>query len=339
MASMWAFQVSRPKGPLELVERPIPEPPPGWVRLKVEACGVCHSDVAIIDGGLPGLRYPRVAGHEVIGVVDACGPGVTPWKPGQRVGVGWNGGYDGTCVACRRGDFFACAAVQTTGASFDGGFAQYMIAPLSALAQVPAELSSTDAAPLMCAGVTTFNGLRRAGGRAGDLVAVLGIGGLGHLAIQFAAKMGFRTVAVARGGDKATLAARLGAHAYIDTDAEDVAAALGKLGGAKLIAATAPSGQAMSRAVMGLAPNGKLLVIGAPTDAIQVPAFALIRQRSSIEGVYSGTAIDSEDTLAFSLLTNVRSMNEVFPFKELPQAYERMLSGAARFRAVLDMSR
>jgi alcohol dehydrogenase/propanol-preferring alcohol dehydrogenase len=339
MATMLAFQVSRAKGPLELVERAIPEPSPGTVRVKVEACGVCGSDRGVVDGVLPGLRYPRVPGHEVIGLVDACGAGVTRWKPGQRVGVGWNGGYDGTCDPCRRGDFFACVAGQTTGVSFDGGYAQYMVAPVSALAQVPAELSSLDAAPLMCAGITTFNGLRRAGARPGDVVAVLGLGGLGHLAVQYAAKMGFRTVAVARGKDKASLAAKLGAHSYIDSDAEDVAAALGKLGGAKVIAATAPSGQAMSSAVLGLAPNGKLLVMGAPADAIQVPAFALIRQRSSIEGVYSGHAIDSEDTLAFSLLTNVRSMNEVFPFKEAPKAYERMLSGAARFRAVLDMNR
>ncbi|MGZ3406623.1 MAG: alcohol dehydrogenase catalytic domain-containing protein [Polyangia bacterium] len=338
MAKMRAVQVSRREGALELVERDIPEPRPGTVRIKVEACGICHSDAAVIQGMLPGITYPRVPGHEVAGVIDALGSGVVGWSAGQRVGVGWHGGYDGVCEACRRGDFFGCSTAQVTGASFDGGYADYMIAPTSALARIPTELSAIDAAPLLCAGVTTFNALRLSGARPGDLVAVLGLGGLGHLAVQFAAKMGFRTVAIARGKDKEAFAKKLGAVRYIDSQASDTAAELGKMGGARVIAATVTSGQAMSAVVAGLGLNGKLLVIGAG-DAIEVAPYLLISGRRSIDGVYSGTAIDSEDTLAFSVMTNVRSMNEVFPFGQAVKAFERMASGGARFRVVLDMKR
>jgi len=337
MTRMLAFQVSRPTGPLELVERPIPEPGPGMVRIKVDACGVCHSDWAIVQGAIPGTQFPRVPGHEVAGVIDACGPGVMHWKTGQRVGVGYNGGYDGLCQACQRGDFFACASGQVTGATSDGGYAEYMLAQVSALARIPVELTAVEAAPLMCAGLTTYNGLRRSGARAGDLVAVLGIGGLGHLAVQYAAKMGCRTVAIARGKDKGPLATRLGAHHYIDSDAADVAASLRALGGARIIAATATSAKAMSSALAGLGVNGKLLVMGVPGENIEVPPFILFSGRRAIEGVNTGTAIDAADTLAFSLLANVRPINEVFPFKQAPEAYQRMLSGA-RFRAVLDMT-
>ena len=338
MAKMSAFQVARPNGPLELVERTIPEPGPGMVRIKVDACGVCHTDWAVVQGAIPGTQFPRVPGHEVIGVIDACGPGVTRWKSGDRVGVGYNGGYDGVCEACQRGDFFACASGQVTGATSDGGYAEYMLAQVSALARIPAELTAVEAAPLMCAGLTTYNGLRRSGARAGDLVAVLGIGGLGHLAVQFAVKMGFRTVAIARGKDKGPLATQLGAHHYIDSDAGDVAASLRALGGARIVAATATSAKAMSSTIAGLAVNGKLLLMGVPLDKLEVPPFTLFSGRLAVEGVNTGTAIDAADTLAFSLLANVRPINELFPFKQAPEAYQRMLHGA-RFRAVLDMTR
>jgi alcohol dehydrogenase/propanol-preferring alcohol dehydrogenase len=337
MAKMFAFQVARSAGPLELVERAIPDPGPGTVRIKIDACGVCHSDWAIVQGAIPGTQFPRVPGHEVVGVVDACGPGVTRWKTGVRVGVGYNGGYDGVCEACQRGDFFACASGQVTGATFDGGYAEYMVAPVSALAQIPAELTAVEAAPLMCAGLTTYNGLRRSGARPGDLVAVLGIGGLGHLAVQFAVKMGFRTVAIARGKEKEPLAARLGAHHYIDSGGADVAAALRALGGARIVAATATSAEAMTATLAGLGVNGKLLVMGVPSEKMAVSPFILFSGRRAIEGVNTGTAIDAADTLAFSLLANVRPINEVFPFKQAPLAYQRMLNGA-RFRAVLDMT-
>ncbi len=336
---MRAVQVSRRNGPLELVERDIPQPTPGSVRIKVESCGVCHSDSGVVQGVIPGVTYPRIPGHEVVGVIDALGAGVSGWKAGERVGVGWNGGYDGTCDPCRRGDFFGCVTQQVTGATFDGGYAEYMVAPTTALARVPAELAPMDAAPLMCAGVTTYNALRRSGARPGDVVAILGIGGLGHLAVQYAAKMGARTIALARGKDKESLAKKLGAMRYIDSQKEDAVAELGKLGGAKVIASTITNGKAMSALLPGLGLNGKLLVIGVSGDPMEVPAFVLISGRRSIEGVYAGIAIDSEETLAFSVQANVRSMNEVFPFTEAPKAYERMMSGDARFRVVLDMKR
>jgi D-arabinose 1-dehydrogenase-like Zn-dependent alcohol dehydrogenase len=334
---MRAWQFTRQGGQLEQVEREIPAPPAGMVRIKVEACGVCHSDVITQGGGWPGIQWPRIPGHEVAGVIDTLGTGVSGWKTGERVGVGWHGFYDGTCDPCRRGDFFACRSAQVTGVSFDGGYAEYMIAPVSALARMPEELSALDAAPLMCAGVTMYNSLRNNGARAGDVVAVLGIGGLGHLGVQFGAKMGFRTIAIARGADKAVLAKKLGAWRYLDSQAQDVVAELGKLGGARAVMATVTSGQAMSSVLGGLGPRGKLFVIGAGPEPVSAPAAILIGKSVSVEGWYSGTSIDSEDTLHFSLLTGVRSMNEVYPMARAPEAYARMLSGDARFRVVLDM--
>jgi D-arabinose 1-dehydrogenase-like Zn-dependent alcohol dehydrogenase len=334
---MRAAQISRPGGPFEIVEREIPDPGPGLVRVKVQTCGICHSDSLVKEGHWPGLKYPCVPGHEVVGIVDAVGPNVPQWRAGQRVGVGWHGGNCGYCDSCRRGDFFGCQVdLKTTGVSFDGGYADYLLAPSIALTKVPDGLSAVEAAPLMCAGITTFNALRNSGARPGDLVAVLGIGGLGHLGVQYAAKMGFRTVAVARGKDKEPLARQLGAHYYIDSRSRDPAAELQTLGGAKAILATATSGDAMSAVQGGLAVNGTLLVIGA-AESMSVSPLFLLSGRRSVKGWYSGTAIDSEDTLAFSALTGVRSMNEVFPLERVNEAYERMASGKARFRVVLDM--
>jgi alcohol dehydrogenase/propanol-preferring alcohol dehydrogenase len=335
MPKMRAVQVARANGPLELVERDVPVPDAGMVRVKVEACGVCHSDTLAKTGVLPGARFPRVPGHEVAGVVDAVGAGVANWKAGQRVGIGWHGGYCGTCEDCRRGDFFACRVVgAVTGITVDGGYAEYVVAPASALARMPDEIASVDAAPLLCAGVTTFNSLRNAGARPGDLVAVHGIGGLGHLGIQYAAKMGYRTVAIARGADKAPLARQLGAWRYLDSEKEDAAAELQKLGGAKVILATVTNGDAMNAVLGGLGVNGKLLVVGAP-PSLEASPFLLISGRRSIVGCYSGTSIDSQDALAFSVLTGVRSMNETFPLERAAEAYDRMMSGKARFRVVL----
>jgi D-arabinose 1-dehydrogenase-like Zn-dependent alcohol dehydrogenase len=332
---MRVVQVSRPHGPLELLERPIPEPGPGAVRLKVQACGICHSDALVKEGDWPGLQYPRVPGHEVAGVVDAAGPGVVGWEVGQRAGVGWYGGHCGHCDSCRRGDFVTCQNGQVAGISYDGGYADYMIAPAAALALIPDELSPVEAAPLMCAGITTFNALRHSGAGPGDLVAVLGLGGLGHLGVQFAVKMGFKTVAIARGRDKEPLAKQLGAHHYIDSQSQDPAAELLKMGGARAILATATSSKAMSAVAGGLGVDGKLLVIGATMEPLDVPPIALIMKRLSILGWPSGTSMDSQDTLAFSVLTGVRSMNEVFPLERAAEAYERMMSGQARFRVVL----
>lgn len=338
MAKMRAVQIPHPGGPLELVERDIPEPGPGAVRIKVEACGICHSDTLTKDGTFPGIQYPRVPGHEVAGVVDALGAGVAGWSPGQRVGVGWNGGYCGYCTACRRGQFFACqTSTEITGITYDGGYADYMVAPAETLALIPDELSAVEAAPLMCAGVTTYNALRNSGARPGDLVAVLGIGGLGHLGVQFAAKMGFRTVAIARGSDKEPLARELGASQYIDSQTQDPAAELLKAGGASVILATVTNGDAMSAAIAGLGANGKFLVLGA-AESISVPPFLLISGCRSIMGWYSGTSIDSQDTLGFSKFAGVKSMNEVFPLAQVGEAYERMMSGKARFRVVLNMA-
>lgn len=332
---MRAVQVSRPNGPFELVEREIPEPHTGSVRIKVEACGICHSDSLVKEGALPGIQYPRVPGHEVVGLIDALGPGVAGWTTGQRVGVGWHGGYCGYCNPCRRGDFFACEfAAQVTGVTYDGGYADYMVAPASALALVPEELSAVEAGPLMCAGITTFNALRNSGARPGDVVAILGVGGLGHLGVQFAAKMGFKTVAIARGGDKESLARELGARHYIDSQAQDPAAELVKLGGARIILATVTNGEAMIAVLGGLGIGGKLMVLGAP-ESLEVPVFLLLMGRRSVMGWYSGTSIDSQDTLAFSVLTGVRSVNEIFPLERVVEAYERMMSGRARFRVVL----
>jgi D-arabinose 1-dehydrogenase-like Zn-dependent alcohol dehydrogenase len=334
MATMRVVQVSRPNGPFEIVQRPIPEPGPGSVRIKVQACGICHSDSLVKEGAFPGIPYPRVPGHEVAGVVDAVGPGVAGWAPGQRAGVGWHGGYCGHCDHCRRGEFFACVTGQVTGMTFDGGYAEYLIAPASAVARMPAGLPPVEAAPLMCAGITTFNALRNSGARPGDVVAVLGLGGLGHLGVQYAARMGFHTVGIARGKDKESFARQLGAAAYIDSQAQDPAAELLKLGGAKVILATATSGAAMSAVQGGLAVNGTLLVVGA-ADSMQVSPLFLLSGCRSIKGWYSGTSIDSEDTLAFSARTGVRSLNETFPLERVTEAYERMMSGKARFRVVL----
>jgi len=338
MAKMRAVQVPRAGGPLELVERNIPEPQPGWVRIKVDACGICHSDSLVKEGQWPGIQYPRVPGHEVIGVVDAVGEGVQPWKSGQRVGVGWHGGNCGYCDHCRRGEFFACTvALLTTGISFDGGYAEYMVAPAEALALVPDELSAVDGAPLMCAGVTTFNALRNSGARSGDVVAVLGIGGLGHLGVQYAARMGFKTVAIARGKDKEAFAKKLGARHYIDTRESDPAAELNKLGGAQVVIATVTNADAMTAVLGGLAPNGVFMVIGA-AGPLSVDPVLLITGQRSVKGWYSGTSIDSQDTLNFSVSGGVHSMNEVFPLERAAEAYDRMMSGKARFRVVLDIT-
>ncbi len=332
-----AVQVTKP-GQLELVERELVAPPKGTVRIRVESCGICHSDTVTFQALFPGITYPRVPGHEVAGVIDAVGDEVPQWKVGQRVGVGWNGGYCGHCNHCRRGDFFACDSTQVTGIHFDGGYAEYMIAPANAVAAMPDKLKPTDAAPLLCAGLTTFNALRNSGARPGDVVAVLGLGGLGHLGVQYAAKMGFLTVGIARGKDKESLARELGADQYIDSTSQNPAAELQKLGGAKAILATATSGEAMSAVEGGLAINGTMLVIGA-ANSMQVSPLFLLTGCRSIKGWYSGTSIDSEDTLAFSARTGVQSMNEIYPLEKAQEGFERMMSGKARFRVVLKMDK
>ena len=337
MPKIRRVQVSRPNGPFEIVEYANPDPGPGFVRIKVQACGICHSDILTKEGILPGMEYPRTPGHEVVGIIDALGTGVQGWSLGQRVGVGWHGGQCGYCDACRRGNFFACETeTRVTGVTYDGGYADYMIARAEALARVPETLSPEEAAPLMCAGVTTFNCLRHSDARAGDVVAIHGLGGLGHLGVQFAAKMGFRTIAIARGKDKAPLAAEMGASEYIDSEAQDPVAELLKLGGAKVILATVTNAEAMQSVAGGLAVNGTLMIIGA-VPTLQVNPLQLLNRRQSVKGWYSGTSIDSQDTLAFSVLSGVRSMNEVFPLDKVNEAYDRMLSGKARFRVVLTM--
>jgi D-arabinose 1-dehydrogenase-like Zn-dependent alcohol dehydrogenase len=335
MSRMRAVQVNSANGAFELVERDLPEPEARRVRIKVQACGVCHSDSFTKLGVFPGIQYPRVPGHEVAGIVDAVGADVPDWKPGQRVGVGWHGGHCGHCRSCRRGDFITCANGQIPGISYDGGYADYMIAPFEALASVPDELAAEDAAPLLCAGITTFNALRNSGARPGNLVAVLGIGGLGHLAVQFAAKMGCHTVAIARGTDKESLARKLGAHHYIDSVTQDVASELNKLGSARVVLATVTNAKAMSASIGGLAVDGKLIVIGASPEAIEVSPLLLISGRRSILGWPSGTSIDSEDTMAFSALADIRPMIETMPLERASEAYDRMMSGNARFRMVL----
>ncbi len=337
MTKMRAVQVSKPKGPLELVERDIPEPGPGQVRIKVKACGICHSDSLIKEGIFPGLQFPRVPGHEVAGVIDAVGKDVKNWTKGQKVGVGWFGGNCGYCESCRRGDFITCQNGKVTGITFDGGYADYMIAPQEALALIPDDLAPEDAGPLLCAGITTFNALRNSDLRPGSLVAVLGIGGLGHLAVQYAAKMGFITVAIARGKDKEALAKKLGARHYINSDTQNVGAELQKLGGAEAILATVTNAKAMSNAVEGLTINGKLIVVGVPMEPMQVNVLPMIAKRLSILGWPSGSSIDSQDTLTFSSATGVRSMNEIYPLEKAAEAYEHMMSGKARFRVVLKM--
>jgi len=332
---MRVVEVREPGAPLEVVERPLPEPGPGKARVKVEACGICYSDSYVVTGTYPGVHYPAVPGHEIAGRIDALGDGVKSWRMGQRVGVGWHGGHCGVCANCRRGDFVLCVAAQVPGMAYDGGYAEYMVAPAEALAAIPDDLDAVAAAPLLCAGITTYNSLRHSGARAGDLVAILGIGGLGHLGVQFAAKMGFNTVAISRGADKAKLALELGAQRYIDSEAEDAAAALTKLGGAKVILATVTSAKAMTPLIDGLGIDGKLLVVGASPEPIEVTPFQLIGKRCSVAGWPSGRAADSEDTMRFSALSGVRPMIETFPLAEAPEAYAHMMSGRARFRVVL----
>jgi D-arabinose 1-dehydrogenase-like Zn-dependent alcohol dehydrogenase len=336
---MKAMQISKPGGNFELVERPIPEPARNQVRIKVEACGICHSDALVKEGHWPGLQYPRVPGHEIAGRIDAVGTDVTQWKQGQRVGVGWHGGHDFICDPCRRGDFVLCRNEKITGIHFDGGYAEYMIAPAEAVAAMPDDLPADQAAPLLCAGITMFNSMRNAGARAGDLVAVQGIGGLGHLGIQYARQMGFRTVAIGRGGDKESLAKKLGAHEYIDTNTNDQTTALQKLGGARVILVTAPSSQAIPALVGGLAPAGKLVIIGAGPEPFSLSTIPLIVGRLAIQGWASGSAIDSEDTLKFSAQSGVRPMIEKYPLEKAADAYAQMISGKARFRVVLTMGK
>lgn len=334
---MEAVQISKPGGNFEVVERSIPEPGRGQVRIKVEACGICHSDALVKEGYWPGIQYPRVPGHEIAGRIDALGPNVTLWKPGQRVGVGWHGGHCFQCDPCRRGDFMLCQFEKITAIHFDGGYAEYTIAHAEAVAAMPDDLPADEAAPLMCAGITVFNSLRNSGARAGDLVAVQGIGGLGHLGIQYARQMGFRTVAIGRGKEKESLARKLGAHEYVDTGAGSPVQALQKLGGARVILATAPDSKSISALVDGLASAGTLLVVGAGLESLTVTPLQLIGGRKDIQGWPSGTAKDSEDTLRFSALSGVRPMIERYPLEKAAAAYEQMISGRARFRVVLTM--
>jgi D-arabinose 1-dehydrogenase-like Zn-dependent alcohol dehydrogenase len=334
---MMAAQISKPGGDFEIVKRDIPEPAAGEVRIKVQACGVCHSDVLTKEGSWPGIQYPRVPGHELAGVIDQVGAGVSAWKKGQRAGVGWHGGHDGTCRECRRGDFRNCRNQKICGISYDGGYQHYMIAPAEAVVAIPEGLSDVEAGPLLCAGITTYNALRHSGALPGELVAVQGVGGLGHLGIQFANKFGFKTAAIGRGAENASLAKKLGASEYIDSQATKAAEALQKLGGARVILATAPSSKAMSELIDGLGPNGKLLVIGATFDPIEVAPVQLIIGSRTIQGWAAGTPADSEDTLNFAKLTGVRPMIETYPLEKAAEAYARMLSGKAQFRVVLTM--
>jgi D-arabinose 1-dehydrogenase-like Zn-dependent alcohol dehydrogenase len=337
VAPMKVAQISKPGGDFEIVEREIPEPGAREVRIKVQACGVCHSDVLTKEGLWAGLQYPRVPGHEVAGIVDELGDGVAEWKKGQRVGVGWHGGHDGTCRECRRGDFRNCRNVKVCGISYDGGYQQYMVAPAEALVAIPDSLNDAEAAPLLCAGITTYNALRHSGALPGDLVAVQGIGGLGHLGIQFATKFGYKVAAIGRGPENAALAKKLGASLYIDSQATNAAEELQKLGGARVILATAPSSKAMSALIDGLGPNGKLMVIGATFDPIEVTPIQLISGSRTIQGWAAGTPADSEDTLRFAELSGVRPMIETYPLERAAEAYARMMSGKAEFRVVLTM--
>jgi D-arabinose 1-dehydrogenase-like Zn-dependent alcohol dehydrogenase len=337
-ARMKVAEISKGGAGIKIVEREIPKPGAGQVRIKVQACGVCHSDMITVEGlPWPGLEYPRVPGHEVVGVIDEVGAGVTAWKKGQRVGVGWHGGQDNTCRSCRRGDFRNCENLKIPGISYDGGYQQYMVAPVEALAAIPESLSDVEAAPLLCAGITTYNALRHSGAMPGDLVAVQGIGGLGHLGIQFANKFGYKVVAIGRGSEDAALAKKLGASIYIDGTATKPAEALQKLGGARVILATAPSSKAMSELIDGLGPNGELMVIGASADPIEVTPVQLIRGSRTIQGWASGTPADSEDTMRFAELSGVRPMIETYPLEKAAEAFARMMSGKAEFRVVLTM--
>jgi D-arabinose 1-dehydrogenase-like Zn-dependent alcohol dehydrogenase len=332
---MRVVQIKEPNAPFELVERPIPEPGRREARVKVEACGICFSDTYVATGAFPGVRYPAVPGHEIAGRIDKIGDDVTTWREGQRVGVGWFGGVCFVCDRCRRGDFITCRNLRVPGIHYDGGYADYMTAPIEALALIPDELDAVKAAPLLCAGITTFNALRNSGARPGDLVAIQGIGGLGHLAVQFAAKMGFRTVAIARGQDKADLARDLGAHVYIDSGMQDAAKELAALGGAKAILTTVTSGKAMTPLIDGLGIDGTLIVVGASPEPIEVNPFHIIGPRTGVRGWPSGTSVDSEDTLRFSAMTGVEALIETYPLTRAKEAYDRMLSGKARFRVVI----
>ena len=336
-APMKVAQISAPGADFQIVDREIPKPGAGQVLIKVQACGICHSDALTKEGQWPGIQYPRVPGHEVAGVIDEVGDGVSAWTKGQRVGVGWHGGQDGTCRECRRGDFRNCRNVKIPGISYDGGYQQYMVAPVEALVAIPESLSDVEAAPLLCAGITTFNALRHSGALPGDLAAVQGIGGLGHLGIQFANKFGYKVVAIGRGSENAALAKKLGASMYIDSKSTNAAEELQRLGGAQVILATAPSSKAMSELIDGLGPNGKLMVIGAAFDPIEVTPIQLISGSRTIQGWASGTPADSEDTLRFAELTGVRPMIEKYPLEKAAEAYERMMSGNAQFRVVLTM--
>ncbi len=338
MPKMRAVQVPNAKAAFQLVEREIPEPSTGSVRIKVQACGICHSDEYAKEGSRPGITYPRVPGHEIAGVIDAVGPGVLGWEMGERVGIGWHGGHCGYCDSCRRGDFVTCSkGRQITGLTCDGGYTEFMVISAAALARIPDSISATDAGPLLCAGVTTFNSLRNSGARPGDTVAILGLGGLGHLGVQFAAKMGFETIAIARGKDKELFAKQLGAKHYLDSESQNVAAELEKLGGARIILSTITSGKAVNAVLGGMGINGKLILVGNPDEALEVTGRLLIAGRRSVSGWPSGSPIDSQDTLKFCALTGVRPMTEVYPLEQAPEAYERMQSGKARFRVVLSI--
>jgi D-arabinose 1-dehydrogenase-like Zn-dependent alcohol dehydrogenase len=334
---MKSAQIPKPGADFQIVDREIPKPGVGEVRIKVQACGVCHSDLFTKEGLWPGIQYPRVPGHEVAGIIDEVGAGVSEWKEGQRAGVGWHGGHDGTCLRCRRGDFGNCQNLKIAGISYDGGYQQYMVAPVEALTAIPENLSDVEAAPLLCAGITTYNALRHSGALPGDLVAVLGIGGLGHLGIQFANKFGYKVAAIGHGPESAALAKTLGAGVYIDNKATNAAEALQKLGGAQVILATAPSSKAMSEVIDGLGPNGKLMVVGAAMEPIEVTPVQLINGSRGIQGWASGTPADAEDTLNFAELTGVRPMIETYPLEKAAEAYARMMSGNAQFRVVLTM--
>ena len=337
IAPMKAAQIAKAGGDFEIVDRQIPNPGPGEVRIKVQACGICHSDALTKEGAWPGIQYPRVPGHEVAGIVDEVGGGVSEWKKGQHVGVGWHGGQDNTCPSCRRGDFRNCRNVKIPGISYDGGYQQYMVAPIEALAAIPETLSAVEAAPLLCAGITTYNALRHSGAMPGDLVAVQGMGGLGHLGVQFASKFGYKVAAIGRGPENAALAKKLGASVYIDSKATNAAAELQKLGGAQVILATAPNSKAMSELIDGLGPNGRLIVVGATLEPIEVTPIQLIIGVRSIQGWAAGTPADSEDTLRFAELSGVRPMIETYPLERAGEAYARMMSGHAQFRVVLTM--
>src|SRR5216683_5538818 len=337
MAKMKVAQVPKPGADFEIVEREIPNPGAGHVRIRVQACGICHSDVITKEGLFPGIQYPRVPGHEVAGVIDEVGSAVTGWEKGQRVGVGWHGGQDGTCIACRRGDFANCLNLKISGISYDGGYQEYMIAPVEAIAAIPESLDAAEAAPLMCAGITTFNALRHSGALPSDLVAVQGVGGLGHLGIQFASKFGYRVAAVGRGSQKAALAKKLGAHVYIDSKATNAAEELQKLGGARVILATATDSKSMSDLVGGLGLNGTLLVVGAGQGSIEASPIQLIVGRRRVQGWPGGIPTDSEDTLRFAEMAGVRPLIEKFPLEKADEAYARMMSGKAEFRVVLTM--